>query len=276
MLNGPYKDLGLTAKQHKALMDRIGIELIPRKGNEEFLKYAAHVDVEDLSMIVRVFTICADGTEKQLLVSDDAIEMMGLDRDEFIHDAINAAELNHPAMLSPLNDVLGTSDDAVKTRAYVASNIEINNGASVIMYPDFFERSVKSVGESMWILPSSRHEVLLLEDRPGSFYDLSDLKAMVWNVNALYRYKTPDYYLSDNVYHWDVYDKKFEKGETFLRRIMNGPVLTHEPSNNYSVSMVPEFEKELPERSMELLAECSAELKEFEMRKNMDSYQPLM
>jgi len=122
---------------------------------------------------------------------------------------------------------------------YVASTEDQENGAAVMAYPGFFDQAAECVGKQFFILPSSRHEVLLLEDDGSRM--VSDLKEMVGFINATE--VKPEDVLTDNVYHYDGIERVFETAESFEARTQEQPgkfsVLQNLRENQHRLSERP-------------------------------------
>lgn len=205
----------ISSEQYGKLLDQLRIKLVPTEYNQDLLKKAAHVEMEDLSMMVYAMAPQSDGSTKAILVTDAALDAMGIDREQFLHDAIRASERNYPAQMTPLSSFLFGYNEGPAAQIYVASMQDMTNGAGVIMYPDFMEKAAKELRGDFFILPSSVHEVLLLRD--DSFFSLDHLKEIVHEVNRTE--VAMEDLLSDNVYHFDALERKLEIGEKYQERI---------------------------------------------------------
>lgn len=110
--------------------------------------------------------------------------------------------------------MMGMPTDPADEQMFVATVPDKIHGAGIIAYQDFMDQAAERVGGDFFILPSSRHEILLVPD--NGQMDLHDLEAMVREVNATH--VTPEDKLTDNVYHYDADAKIFELGEKFVER----------------------------------------------------------
>ncbi|MDY6308752.1 MAG: DUF5688 family protein [Oribacterium sp.] len=218
-------DIQISDEQYSKLLGQVRIGLVPTANHQELLKNAAHLEVEDLSMIVHAIAPQSDGTTKHLLVTDIGLEAMGIDRNIFLQDAIAASERNYPGSIEQLSSFLVGRDDGAASMLFVASMPDMSNGAGVIMYPDFMDKAAKELGGDFYVLPSSIHEVLLLRD--DGVVSLEDLKDIVRTVNRME--VAPDERLSDNVYHFDAAERKLEIGEKYQERKQ------HEKESRHSV-----------------------------------------
>ena len=219
------QEFHISSEAYSRFLDQLRIELVKTDRHQDLLKTAAHLEVEDLSMIVHAIAPQGDGTTKRLLVTDAALEAMGIDKENFLQDAIKASERNHPAGMEQLSSFLFGMNDGMASQLYVASMPDMAYGAGIILYPDFMEKAAEQIDGDFYVLPSSVHEVLLLRD--DGAISLNDLKEIVHSVNRTeVAYED---YLSDNVYHFDAAERKLEVGEKFEERKQ------HEKESRHSI-----------------------------------------
>lgn len=86
---------------------------------------------------------------------------------------------------------------------YVATNRENTYGASVLAFPELLQKYAERLGGSVYILPSSIHEVMFIRKMPDM--DPDDLRGMVTEIN--HSQVMPEEILTDNLYEYDI-DKK--------------------------------------------------------------------
>ena len=111
-------------------------------------------------------------------------------------------------------EMLGLNIPPEQEKIFVAS-VEGNvHGAGVIAYTDFMDQAAERVGGDFYLLPSSRHEVLLVPD--DGTIDLKSLENMVREVNATT--VSAEDKLTDSVYHYDSQEKVFELAEKYVDR----------------------------------------------------------
>ena len=130
----------------------------------------------------------------------------------------SGGHLSHLYMLKPFwkdkNRFWVTFDKKDALPVYSLSNKEGLNGASTILYPQVQEDLKKEFPNGYYVLPSSIHEVLIVDQ---SFVeeplDLFALKEAVLEVN--YQVVDPSEFLSNEVYEVKGPDFQLEKA-TFL------------------------------------------------------------
>lgn len=82
---------------------------------------------------------------------------------------------------------------------YVLTNEKGWDGASMITRKDVMDDIRQQLGEDFVVLPSSRHEVIILPESVAP--DVKELEAMVREINA--SVVSPDDFLSDSVFRYD-------------------------------------------------------------------------
>ena len=93
---------------------------------------------------------------------------------------------------------------------WVVSNESRVDGAVAIASQETLKAAHEKLGEDFYVLPSSRHEILLVPQSVVS--DVEDLKKMVKEVNATEVSKIDK--LSDNVYHFNGKHLSIADGQT--------------------------------------------------------------
>lgn len=94
---------------------------------------------------------------------------------------------------------------------YVVTNNAKVQVAAAMFFQDFMYQTAKELGDDVFILPSSVHEVLILSD-DGNM-NVEEMREMVTTINTTE--VVPQYKLADNFYHYDAAERKFELGEKF-------------------------------------------------------------
>ncbi len=202
------------AKEH------LTVELIAREGNMEKLNTVPHMDMEDLALVYRIDLKEMIGEKASVVVSNDVLRNYGISKEQLHLDAIrNAAEIK-PAVLERMEVILARSaglpepGEEVCGGLYVAFTHPGDMGASVIVYPEFLEKAANVMGGNYFILPSSRHDVVLVPDDGRTTYQA--LENYVYEVNRIE--VPPVDRLSDSVYHYDCNERVFELAEKYESR----------------------------------------------------------
>ncbi len=194
--------------------ERLCIEVVPIRGNEEMLSGIPHTVMEDLAVIHRIDL----DDHASATVTNSLLESYGITEKQLHEDALASAPEVRPAVIKPMYEILGIPAELADLSApqlYVATTEEQVNGAGVIAYPGVLEEAADMLGGNFYILPSSIHELLFLPQKGTT--DYRDLEAMVREINETQ--VAPSERLSNSVYHYDSRDRVFELAERFEQRM---------------------------------------------------------
>ena len=198
--------LDFTAEMAK---ERLYLSVINAEKNEELLNSVPYRKIEDLACIAK-FRLDA---EASVVVNETLCRQFRLTAEEVL--AIGERNMvKNGYQCEPLDLEIkrilkeqGVADREIeegmmKTQSsmmYVASTANHMEGAAVIASREAMHDFYEKIGEPFYILPSSRHEVILLPDRCG--LEIADLAEMVKDVNR--QVVDEKDVLSDHVYHFD-------------------------------------------------------------------------
>ncbi len=189
--------------------ERLYLSVINAEKNEELLNSVPYRKMEDLACVAK-FRL---DTESSVLVNEDLCRKLRMTSEEVLAIA-ERNMVKNGYQCEPLDLEIkrilkeqGVSDREIeegmmKTQSsmmYVASTANHMEGAAVIASREAMHDFYEKIGESFYILPSSRHEVILLPDRCG--LATADLAEMVKDVNR--QVVDEKDVLSDHVYHFD-------------------------------------------------------------------------
>lgn len=197
-------------KSFEAVRDRICYRLINRHNNKELLRDIPHVDFLDLAVC---FYYAYSGSmlgEGTILIHDSHMKYWNVN----IKDLMKLAKENTPRLfpgrLTPMREVLeemlGIHENLSPEQEIpltVLTNTRRTHGAACILYPGMLERIGERKKNGFYIIPSSVHEVLLL-DKTGTEAP-EELKKMIREVNA--QHVAAEEVLSDNLYYYDFLTK---------------------------------------------------------------------
>lgn len=199
-------------RSFEKVRDRICYRLIGRKGNEELLSRIPYVEFLDLAVC---FYYAYSGRmlgEGTILIHNSHMKHW----DVQIRDLMNLAQENTPRIfpgrLTPMREVLEemlgihdgfSAEQDADIPLTVLTNVRRIHGAACILYPGMLERIGELKKNSFYIIPSSVHEVLILEktglEVPG------EIRKMMCEVNG--QHVAAEEVLSDNLYYYDFMTK---------------------------------------------------------------------
>lgn len=205
ILDHPDWTDSLLSFSYEVCRDRLMLELIPQKGNEEQLRSLPWRKIADLALIVRVDFGGTEGSRASAIVNNALLSNFGISREKLFEDALAAASRSLPLTIRPMSEILAEIsgpgfawDSRSHIPLYVATNSRGFMGASVLAYPEFGPETSRLLQDDFFIIPSSIHEILLLP--AGRFPCIPILPSIVKSVNQ--EQVAPEDRLSDNVYFY--------------------------------------------------------------------------
>lgn len=190
--------------------------------NKALLQDVPHEKLEDLAVIAK-FRV---NGEASFVVRNGLCPLLHMTPEEVMEQArANTTKMEFQCrdMSAVMKDMLGTEmpdgmedvlrDEKAEQVMYVLSNESYTEGAAAITSPKALEQAYLQLGEDYYILPSSRHEVILVPESKVS--DAGDLKSMVQEVNSTTVAREDR--LSDNVYYYNGRAKQFSLADSLTR-----------------------------------------------------------
>ena len=173
--------------------DNIIMSLINTERYSNLLATVPHIDVLDLSVIYRSVTETPDGGICSVILNNTILEKLNLSEEE-LYELARFNTLN----LYPL------STELIERHFYVLSNKMRVFGAVGMFITDEISKLAEMYEKSMYVLPSSVHEVFIL---PDFGQEKEYLESVVRDANECV-VKGKDI-LSDSVYYYDINTKRF-------------------------------------------------------------------
>lgn len=209
--------------------DRLCVAVLNKRLNTQYLKNAIYREVPgtDLVSVVRMHIDTGQG-KAGILVEDRLLEKWGLTAQELYDMAFeNTIRLFKPSLV-PMDEIMLSSLGGVKVSGiesdpmasvfkawergcddpmkgmFILTNTANYNGAAVLLYPGLLEKIGEKAQSSFFILPSSTHEMILLNENEVD--SAEKLQEMVMEINRqCVRF---DEILSDEVYHYDHQERR--------------------------------------------------------------------
>lgn len=178
---------------HKCLDDREWVEerlflqLINTTKNRGLLKDSLYIDFKGLSLVL--YIVAMDNGEGlcKIRVTKAMCQKFGWNEKETLHYALENTEKLFPYSVFPLYELLqktiGSTDITIKDIPPVGNGMMVltNNrgisGAVAAFYPGVLKGVSEKLGKSLFLLPSSIHEFIMLED--NGIHNPADLENMV-------------------------------------------------------------------------------------------------
>lgn len=202
-------DQGLPAVpkvSREMILDGAIIQVVNAEKNADQLNDIPHRRFLDLAAIVRcVVDLGGIAGQGSMKVTYTMIQGFGISEDDLFERALQNTVEKYPLRFMPMgqmmSELVGGSpedfDGDMKSPLYVLTNQQKMNGAAVMFWPEKIGEIADKIGDDVYVLPSSIHEVLLTTVH-GCALEVRDLQNMVREINATV--VDQEEVLSDNVY----------------------------------------------------------------------------
>lgn len=199
---------------------RIRIKLINKAQNLRYLERLETLDFLDLAIVPYVILDEADEGMYSFNVTKQIANVWKLEASQLCEIAIdniaNARDWSVRDMENVMRELIAHSPakvgeqydydvEQVDEKMLVVTNKEATEGASVILCADVIREIQQQVGEDFVVLPSSRHETIVI---PAGEVKPTLLKDLVEQVNK--EQVSPEDFLADNVYFYNHITGGFE------------------------------------------------------------------
>ena len=231
-LNTPeeFSDVAQMYSNYDAVKDKIVMAVVNTAKNRELLSQVPHTEREDLSLIYKVVVgTGADGIGS-ITIRNEHMEQWGVTVDEIHEMAMKNTKEILPVTVQTMTEVMREmfgsdgmpeemaemmfSDMPLNQQMFIISNKSKVNGASSMFYEDTLSELADKIGTSLYILPSSVHEVIAVSTDMGT---PEALAGMVREVNG--GQVAPEEQLSDHVYKFDAKAKIISLADTTMEQL---------------------------------------------------------
>lgn len=206
------------------MKSQLVFRVINYKKNAQMLESSPHITFLDLAVVPYVSFPVAGHNSGSVLIKKEHLEIWGVTEET----VMKIAAENTPKLLQPqirkmeetIRDLIAIAgeeqteyemflkemeENESKVPMYVLTNPKNMYGASCMLYDGVLEMFAEEMGEDIYILPSSIHEVILLP--VSKALSSKDLKDMVQDINMT---QIPaEEILSDHVYKYSLQKRGF-------------------------------------------------------------------
>ena len=194
--------------------DNIIFQIINREQNKELLSTTPYRNFEDLAIIYRlVIEINEDGIAS-CIIHDNMAEHLGLSEEDLFRAAVINTKEKFPPVVMTMEQVMrdifekdGMPEEVIEMmipalpedqQMYVITNERGVNGAISMIYEEELFKLSEKVGDDLYILPSSVHEVIAVSASMGEPEELAEMVRAI-NMDQV----AMDERLSNQVYKYD-------------------------------------------------------------------------
>lgn len=195
--------------------DNICYKVVNKEAYKNQLPFIPHINFFDLAIIFYSILLIDEENEMSFTVTNDILKLWNVTPQELFILATKNTPRLLPINITSLNALMfqidipqyetisETIDNLPHDYVYAITNEYTKNGFSGIFYPGVLKCLGKRFG-NFYLLPSSIHEALIVPEDCGMTPEY--LKEMVHSVNT--DIVSPDEYLSDSIYQYDVEQDK--------------------------------------------------------------------
>lgn len=197
--------------------DKIVYRLVNYQTNKEKLDQFPHIRFLDLAITFHCFVDLSEETLSMIPVSKELAKRWNLDAKGLLSYAHKNTPRLFPVAYNTLEcmikNMIGEKqfeemfqENNEVMPMYVVTNESRVNGATVMLYEEMFQEIAKQIGDKLFILPSSIHEVIVMP------YDEEiDSEHLVLLVSEVNLTQVPwEDVLSNHIYLYDCKTKSFE------------------------------------------------------------------
>lgn len=196
--------------------DKIYMILVNTESNKDMLKDVPHREVNDTSVVYRIMVSDDEKEIGSALITNHIAEEMGMNEEQLFKVAAENTPRLFPPVIKPMSQVIfgmltengGMPKDVAEQVVdemkggkemmwIITNNKGISGAVNMIFEKNLYELS-KGMGEDLYILPSSIHEVIAVPASMGNPEKLAELVLQV-NTTAV----DVSERLSNQVYHYD-------------------------------------------------------------------------
>lgn len=203
-------------KDFRQVRQKLYYSLVNYDANRGLLDMVPHTRFLDLAKVYYIQCRINGAISGSILIYKEQMEAWGISEDELREAAEENTPLLYPACIMDMGDILGRQkkeaegeipfdfSPAPPIPMFVLSNREYQNGAVAICYKDILDDFSQKRGEDLVLLPSSRHEIIMIPFREQG--DMDALREIVHVCNQTQVER--EEFLSDNVYIFKRQDKQ--------------------------------------------------------------------
>lgn len=201
---------------YEKIKDFIRYKLVNAEKNQELLAAVPHVPYLDLAIVFYLEVYEDPHGIASLRIDRRLLDLWKISLKELCRNAVENTSKSQPYMFSTVMEKLAEASGMPREICsdvhndekvlYVLSNKSGVNGAGAILYPGVLEQCADKIGGDLIVLPSSIHEMLLIQC--GENENFQEFAWMVQSVNAAE--VLPEEVLSDHVYRYRRAEKRME------------------------------------------------------------------
>lgn len=148
--------------------NKVFLEVINRKNNEELLKTIPHRTFLDLAVTYRLLIKADDEEFRSVRITNEYLDTFSLTEDKLFQLAVHNMPKLLPVKVTNMRGFIlkiesqeSLSDMDKLPEAYIVSNVYQNKGAGWLLYKNVFSELAEKLDGDLHIYPSSIHELIV-------------------------------------------------------------------------------------------------------------------
>lgn len=195
----------------KNVKDQIVYKLINYEQNEELLQEIPHIPYLDLAIVFYLLLDINDDGFASMPINKGNLAAWGIDVGTLYSYAKENTPKKLPATIQSMSDVVSELDEepiapVIDLGMLILSNTYKNLGAGCILYDNILKQLGCRFGESLYVIPSSTHECIILPKSKVAIE--AELTEMICAINKAM--VDPDEVLADHPYYYDLQKETLE------------------------------------------------------------------
>lgn len=196
--------------------EKVILCLINTEQNRELLEDVPNRAFHDLSVVYRWVVEETPDAVGSIIVSNKVADMAGITEEELFRCAVENTRRINPVSVEPMKDIVGGIPEGLSVppemreelermeriadNMWIVSNEKRIHGAVSMLYEEKLHQLAEKLGDDLFILPSSIHEVIAIPEEMAE-KDMTHMVETVQSVN-MGNVKLEER-LSNSVYHYD-------------------------------------------------------------------------
>lgn len=209
------QSIGKPVKNFEMVKDRLWVELVEKVQRRIDFSRAVYKEIKgtDLVAIFRIRTNFKELDSEDMVIGKELLEQWECDEDSLYHVALKNFMLQMPAQITGAE--FHGEEDFEKVlceigEVYMLTNAGQKYGASTFLYPGVLQKLARNSGKGFFILPTSKHEVMLM--RADEEVEGKELQRIV--IEGNYQENRSEDVLSNRVYYYDADTQKLSYATT--------------------------------------------------------------
>ena len=194
--------MGAFLSDYSNVKPYLFIQVINQEKHAEELERHIYRNHYELAITCHIDVSHIVGLPATITVTHEMVDLMGIDEDQIIDDAISNARALRPVKAYALPDLmreLAGEEIGDGIPMIILTNRDKRYGAGVVFYPGLLAKISDETGVNLLLIPSSVHEFICIPECEGMDYD--DINLLITETNQ--GIVAENEILSDRLFRYD-------------------------------------------------------------------------